>query len=92
MISLEYYIKQSPKTQALWVLLWRSENRKIYISALNSRKALSVYFLNAHKNALVSVYSTSAWGCVCWARGVFISQFRHQDIHRQNKTRRFALR
>ena len=92
MISLEYYIKQSLKTQAFWVLLWRSENRKIYISALNSRRVLPVHFLNAHKNALVSVYPTSAWGCVCWARGVFTPQSRHPNKHRQNKTRRFALR
>ena len=56
MISLEYYIKQSLKTQAFWVLLWRSENRKIYISALNSRRVLPVHFLNAHtKNALVTI-------------------------------------
>lgn len=51
MISLKYYIKQSPKTQALWVLSWRSKNRKIYISALNSRRVLLVHFLNvAHVN------------------------------------------
>lgn len=51
MISFKYCIKQSPKTQALWVLPWRSKNCKIYISALNLRRVLLVHFLNvAHVN------------------------------------------